>query len=90
MGCAVAGFLPELPLGPVSFTDPAMSRCSADQDLFGRFFVRNMGFLLKAKGIMESHTVYSVEQPRKPVELQYDGGKGFRCVCPQKDDDFFN
>ena len=34
--------------------------------------------------------VYSTETPRKPVELQYDGGKGFRCVCPQKDNEFFN
>jgi tRNA A37 threonylcarbamoyladenosine dehydratase len=34
--------------------------------------------------------VYSTETPRKPVELGYDGGKGFRCVCPQKDNEFFN
>ena len=27
--------------------------------------------------------VYSVEPARDPVELDYDGGKGFKCVCPQ-------
>jgi tRNA A37 threonylcarbamoyladenosine dehydratase len=26
--------------------------------------------------------VYSVEQAREPVELHYDNGEGFRCVCP--------
>lgn len=26
--------------------------------------------------------VYSVEPPREPVELHYDNGEGFRCVCP--------
>ena len=31
------------------------------------------------------HAVYSDEQVIEPVELTYDGGKGFRCVCPQGD-----
>ena len=26
---------------------------------------------------------------RQPVELHYDGGKGFRCVCPQGDNAYF-
>ena len=33
--------------------------------------------------------VYSTEPWSEPVELKYDGGKGFRCVCPQKDNEFF-
>lgn len=28
-------------------------------------------------------TVHSLEVPREPVELAYDEGRGFRCVCPQ-------
>ncbi len=28
-------------------------------------------------------TVHSLEPPKDPVELHYDGGQGFRCVCPQ-------
>ncbi len=28
-------------------------------------------------------TVYSREPVLDPVELKYDGGKGFKCVCPQ-------
>jgi tRNA A37 threonylcarbamoyladenosine dehydratase len=34
--------------------------------------------------------VYSTEPPTAPQELAYDGGKGFRCVCPQGQNEFFN
>lgn len=34
--------------------------------------------------------VYSTEPATAPQELHYDGGKGFRCVCPQGDNPFFN
>ena len=34
-------------------------------------------------------TVFSTEPVREPVELAYDGGKGFRCVCPQGDNEYF-
>lgn len=34
--------------------------------------------------------IYSVEPYSAPQELHYDGGKGFRCVCPQGDNPFFN
>lgn len=33
--------------------------------------------------------VYSIERPTEPVELHYDMGKGFRCVCPQGDNPYF-
>jgi len=34
--------------------------------------------------------VYSDEPTTEPMELHYDGGKGFRCVCPQGKNEFFN
>jgi tRNA A37 threonylcarbamoyladenosine dehydratase len=34
--------------------------------------------------------IYSEEPSRPPMELNYDNGKGFRCVCPQGQNDFFN
>jgi tRNA A37 threonylcarbamoyladenosine dehydratase len=34
--------------------------------------------------------VYSDEPTRAPMELNYDNGKGFRCVCPQGKNEFFN
>jgi tRNA A37 threonylcarbamoyladenosine dehydratase len=27
--------------------------------------------------------IYSTEEPAEPLELAYDNGEGFRCVCPQ-------
>jgi tRNA threonylcarbamoyladenosine dehydratase len=32
--------------------------------------------------------VYSTEPPAQPNELHYDGGDGFRCVCPGGTNDF--
>jgi tRNA A37 threonylcarbamoyladenosine dehydratase len=32
--------------------------------------------------------VYSTEAPRPPIELHYDEGTGFRCVCPGGKNDF--
>jgi tRNA A37 threonylcarbamoyladenosine dehydratase len=34
--------------------------------------------------------VYSDEPTSAPRELNYDNGKGFRCVCPQGQNEFFN
>ena len=33
--------------------------------------------------------VYSTEPHSEPVDLHYDKGKGFRCVCPQGQNEFF-
>lgn len=32
--------------------------------------------------------VFSDEIPREPLPLTYDKGQGFKCVCPQKENDF--
>jgi len=32
--------------------------------------------------------VFSTEAPQQPSELHYDGGDGFRCVCPGGTNDF--
>ncbi|MBS1958594.1 MAG: tRNA threonylcarbamoyladenosine dehydratase [Bdellovibrionales bacterium] len=34
--------------------------------------------------------VYSDENAMAPMELNYDNGKGFRCVCPQGQNEYFN
>ena len=34
--------------------------------------------------------IYSEEPSKAPMELKYDNGKGFRCVCPQGQNEFFN
>lgn len=32
--------------------------------------------------------VWSPEEPMTPVDLHYDNGQGFKCVCPQGQNDF--
>ncbi len=34
------------------------------------------------EGLFGVQAVFSKENPAHPIELHYDGGKGFRCVCP--------
>lgn len=41
------------------------------------------------KGPFGITAVVSEEPVTEPVELHYDGGKGFKCVCPQGDNEFF-
>lgn len=40
-----------------------------------------------SEGELGIPTVFSDEKPSLPVELFYDKGKGFRCVCPQGGND---
>ncbi len=40
------------------------------------------------KGLFGISAVYSTEHPAEPIELHYDGGDGFRCVCPGGKNDF--
>ncbi|MBC7421278.1 MAG: tRNA threonylcarbamoyladenosine dehydratase [Bdellovibrio sp.] len=35
------------------------------------------------KGLFDVPCVFSDEEPMEPVELKYDLGEGFKCVCPQ-------
>lgn len=39
-------------------------------------------------GALGISAVYSTELAREPVELHYDGGQGFRCLCPGDKNDF--
>jgi tRNA A37 threonylcarbamoyladenosine dehydratase len=40
------------------------------------------------KGAFGVPAVFSLEPPAEPAELHYDGGEGFRCVCPGGKNDF--
>ncbi|HPI40834.1 MAG TPA: tRNA threonylcarbamoyladenosine dehydratase, partial [Pseudobdellovibrionaceae bacterium] len=40
-----------------------------------------------AKGSFGVPCVFSEEVPTQPVELNYDKGEGFKCVCPQGQND---
>ena len=52
-----------------------------------RILRKRYGF--PAKGKFNIPAVWSPEPPIMPVELKYDNGKGFKCVCPQGDNSFF-
>jgi tRNA A37 threonylcarbamoyladenosine dehydratase len=41
-----------------------------------------------AKGPFGIPAVYSAEAPAEPRDLHYDGGEGFRCVCPGGKNEF--
>ncbi|HEX2574005.1 MAG TPA: tRNA threonylcarbamoyladenosine dehydratase [Polyangia bacterium] len=41
-----------------------------------------------ARGPFGIAAVYSEEPPAQPHDLHYDGGEGFRCVCPGGTNDF--
>ncbi len=40
-------------------------------------------YAFPSEGLFGIPTVFSTEPVIEPVELHYDGGKGFKCVCPQ-------
>ena len=39
------------------------------------------------KGSFGIPAVFSTEPPKQPVDLHYDEGNGFHCVCPNGDND---
>jgi tRNA A37 threonylcarbamoyladenosine dehydratase len=47
------------------------------------------GFPTEEKAPFGIPAVYSTEGWSEPEELHYDGGKGFRCVCPQGENPYF-
>jgi len=48
-----------------------------------RILREKYAFPRAGEGDFGIQAVYSGEPSRDPVELAYDGGKGFKCVCPQ-------
>jgi tRNA threonylcarbamoyladenosine dehydratase len=55
-----------------------------------RILRQQHGFPRDEKERFGIQAVYSDEPCTQPEELKYDQGKGFRCVCPQGDNEFFN
>jgi tRNA A37 threonylcarbamoyladenosine dehydratase len=47
------------------------------------------GYPTGKKTVFGIPAVFSTEPHTDPVELHYDQGKGFRCVCPQGDNPYF-
>ncbi len=67
MGAIRTGDLAETTIDPLAAAVRKILRTQHDFPRQGTFGIR---------------AVYSVEAPRTPIELHYDRGHGFRCVCP--------
>ncbi len=48
---------------------------------------KNHGFPHADKQPWDIPTIHSLEEPAEPLELEYDKGEGFRCVCPHGGND---
>jgi tRNA A37 threonylcarbamoyladenosine dehydratase len=55
-----------------------------------RILREKYGFTQNERESFGVPAVFSSEEVISPKELRYDGGKGFRCVCPQGQNEFFN
>lgn len=64
----------------VQIADLADTRIDPLAQSVRRILRQQYGF--PSKGLFGIPAVFSVETVREPIELTYDGGKGFRCVCP--------
>jgi tRNA threonylcarbamoyladenosine dehydratase len=71
--------------------DPTQIRISDLSEIEGDPFLAALRKLLRRKHQLPVErgwgisTVHSLESASMPLELGYDEGKGFRCVCPQGD-----
>lgn len=64
----------------VRVADLAETRVDRLADAVRRILRQKYGF--PARGPFGVSAVFSEEKPAAPEELTYDGGDGFRCVCP--------
>lgn len=71
--------------------DPTQVRVGDLSEIEGDPFLAALRKLLRRKHQLPTErgwgipTVHSLESASMPLELGYDDGKGFRCVCPQGD-----
>jgi tRNA A37 threonylcarbamoyladenosine dehydratase len=66
--------------------DLAETKIDPLADAVRRALRQKYGF--PAKGPFGVPAVFSTEPPQEPEELHYDGGEGFRCVCPGGKNDY--
>jgi len=75
--------------GAAARLDPAQIKMSDLADTFGDPMAQQLRKILRqkydwpAKGPFGVQAVFSDEEPIQPIELHYDNGEGFKCVCPQ-------
>ena len=70
----------------IKFTD--LGKTHTDPFLVRVRKILRQQYNFPADGAMNIPTVFSDEAPQEPFELKYDNGEGFKCVCPQGQNDF--
>jgi tRNA A37 threonylcarbamoyladenosine dehydratase len=73
----------------IRVTDLALTTVDPLARSIRRILREKHGFPIDEKLPFGIQAAYSDEVPSAPEELHYDGGKGFRCVCPQADNPYF-
>jgi tRNA A37 threonylcarbamoyladenosine dehydratase len=74
--------------------DPLKIRVADMAETHGDPLLQQVRKVLRSKydfppeGLFGLPTIFSEEPPMTPVELKYDKGEGFKCVCPQGANDF--
>jgi tRNA A37 threonylcarbamoyladenosine dehydratase len=80
-------------LGASGRLDPTQVQCvdlaRTKRDPMGRVLrkILRQKYGFNRSGLFGIEAVYSTETPREPEDLTYDGGLGFRCVCPGGNND---
>lgn len=75
--------------GAAARLDPMQIKRADLADTYGDPMAQQLRKILRqkydwpAKGGFGMQCVFSDEEPIQPVELNYDNGEGFKCVCPQ-------
>ncbi|MCC6808970.1 MAG: tRNA threonylcarbamoyladenosine dehydratase [Deltaproteobacteria bacterium] len=64
----------------VKIADLSETKVDPFADAIRRILYKKYDFPYKTR--WDIPAVYSMEPPREPIELHYDNGEGFRCVCP--------
>jgi tRNA A37 threonylcarbamoyladenosine dehydratase len=92
--CLTLGIRVVTAVGSGGRIDPTAIRCADLSAVHGDPLARHLKKLLRGRHqrLEDAQTgfglpaVHSLEPPSEPVELAYDEGQGFRCICPQGQD----
>ncbi|MBI3181566.1 MAG: tRNA threonylcarbamoyladenosine dehydratase [Myxococcales bacterium] len=92
--CVTLGVPVVSSMGAAGRLDPTLVRVEDLSQTHMDPFAKDIRKLLKRKYGLGTHrptgitAVYSIEPRREPLPLVYDGDEGFRCVCPQGENEF--
>ena len=75
-------------LDPLKIKVADMSETHSDPLLQQVRKILRSKYAFPEEGAFGISTIFSDETPSQPVELKYDKGMGFKCVCPQGANDF--